>query len=103
MSFKASRRHTPFALELGDDPDWLEQARCNPQNIPAGVKPSCFTNAEKVAIPAALSVCESCPVREQCLEWALKKPELGGLWGGLTGEEREQVKRRREAREALGV
>lgn len=31
----------------------------------------------------ARDLCYSCPVREQCLQWALNKPEIWGVWGGL--------------------
>lgn len=44
---------------------------------------------------AAKLVCLSCPVREQCLQWALDHGEWYGIWGGTTAVERRQVKRQR--------
>ncbi len=43
---------------------------------------------------AAKAICATCPVREECLEHALTRPEVEGLWGGLTAWERRDLKRR---------
>lgn len=32
----------------------------------------------------ALKLCGVCPVREQCLKWALESKQVWGIWGGLT-------------------
>lgn len=40
------------------------------------------------------AVCLGCPVREECLEEALADPELVGMWGGTTGAERRNMRRR---------
>lgn len=39
---------------------------------------------------AALQVCGTCPVIEQCLEYALKN-EVIGIWGGLMTYERKAL------------
>ncbi len=36
----------------------------------------------------AKAVCESCPVRAECLEHAVVSGERHGVWGGLTSDER---------------
>ena len=38
----------------------------------------------------ALALCAVCPVRANCLEFALQFPshELPGIWGGLSGRQR---------------
>jgi WhiB family transcriptional regulator, redox-sensing transcriptional regulator len=36
----------------------------------------------------AKAVCESCPVRVQCLDHAVRNGERYGVWGGLTSDER---------------
>jgi WhiB family redox-sensing transcriptional regulator len=46
----------------------------------------------------ALSFCARCPVREQCLAYALAQPEKNGVWGGLTEEARTAERRRRMRR-----
>jgi WhiB family transcriptional regulator, redox-sensing transcriptional regulator len=36
----------------------------------------------------AKAVCESCPVRVECLDHAVTSGERYGVWGGLTSDER---------------
>jgi WhiB family transcriptional regulator, redox-sensing transcriptional regulator len=45
----------------------------------------------------ALLVCASCPVREQCLEFAIATRQMDGIWGGLNADQRRSVRRRRMA------
>ncbi len=51
-------------------------------------------------IAEAKAVCERCPVRSLCLDWALSHQEDAGVWGGRSEQERRVI-RRRLAREAL--
>ncbi|RSS82202.1 hypothetical protein EF919_39755, partial [Streptomyces sp. WAC02707] len=39
----------------------------------------------------AKEVCMSCPVRRECLEWALDTEQPHGVLGGLTEEERREL------------
>jgi|SRR6185503_15307936 len=42
----------------------------------------------------ALAICQRCPVRIQCLEYALNlTPAPEGVWGQTTFEERQKIKR----------
>lgn len=43
---------------------------------------------------AAIAVCNTCPVLQQCRDHALKVPEMFGVWGGLTEEQRRILVRR---------
>lgn len=47
-------------------------------------------------IAKAKGICNGCSVRQQCLEFALQIKENYGIWGGLTPEERQTIKRRRQ-------
>lgn len=51
-----------------------------------------------VTVHRARTICRPCPVRTQCLAQALATDEQYGIWGGLTFEERQTVKRRLRAR-----
>ncbi|MEU4129328.1 WhiB family transcriptional regulator [Streptomyces wuyuanensis] len=42
----------------------------------------------------AKAVCRRCPVARQCLEWALRRGPVDGIWGGTTERERRAVGRR---------
>ena len=45
----------------------------------------------------ALQICwEKCPVREECLNAAIKRHERIGVWGGMTYRERERIRKQRK-------
>lgn len=46
----------------------------------------------------AVSICNTCPVKMKCLEHALNTPEIYGVWGGMTEEERHALMRKRGIR-----
>jgi len=43
----------------------------------------------------AKQVCGCCPVRVQCLDYALQSGQRFGVWGGASEEERRLMRRRR--------
>ena len=53
-----------------------------------------FPDSEDDA-PPALAVCAACPVRDECLEFALATRQHDGIWGGATETERKRIRRRR--------
>ena len=44
----------------------------------------------------ALQICGRCPVRGDCLDWALTHKEPLGIWGGLTARERHLILRKQQ-------
>lgn len=54
---------------------------------------TCGPDAE-IQVREAKTVCGGCPVRRQCLSWALDTHEQHGIWGGLTPTERHNLRRR---------
>lgn len=42
----------------------------------------------------AMAVCLRCPVRAECLQWALTTDQDAGIWGGMLEEERRALRRR---------
>lgn len=75
------------------DGDWWRDAAC------CGEDPELFFPPEDAdeRIEAAKRVCDTCPIRQQCLDWAVSNREHG-IWGGLTDRERQTERRRRAAR-----
>lgn len=69
--------------------NWRDQARCQ------GVDPEIFHPADDGDGAAAKAICELCPVREPCLEFALTTREKDGVWGGRTARERRRLLRQR--------
>ena len=43
--------------------------------------------------------CNPCPMKEDCLEYALNTRQDHGIWGGTTPEERRQILKIRRSRE----
>jgi WhiB family redox-sensing transcriptional regulator len=70
--------------------DWRAEAACVPY---AGEVDFFPTRGESAG--AAKAVCATCPVRRECLEYALQWEHLCGVWGGLSERERRQLRRRR--------
>ncbi|GHH30005.1 WhiB family transcriptional regulator [Streptomyces rubradiris] len=67
-------------------PDWRTRSACQDYD------PELFfsTGAEGTA----KAVCRGCPVREECLNHALDERIEDGVWGGLTDDERRDIRRR---------
>lgn len=37
----------------------------------------------KEEIDDVVNICEGCPIKEECLDWALSHGEKNGIWGGV--------------------
>ncbi len=70
------------------DVRWREDAACR------GVDTDVFFPATDEEAEEAKAICASCPVREECLEFALQTRQEDGVWGGLTETERRRLRRR---------
>lgn len=53
-----------------------------------------YNSEEDMRIRAAISVCQRCPVRQECLTHALRYPEPWGIWGGMTPSQRTHLRTR---------
>jgi len=56
------------------------------------------TGEAEVRIARAKKVCATCPVRQECLEFAITTNQEYGVWGGHSEEERRVVRRQWRAR-----
>jgi WhiB family redox-sensing transcriptional regulator len=76
---EVSAPRTPFwrdgaACFNDDDPDaWFAEPR------------------EKARVRHALATCYGCPVRTQCLDFAMARTDQFGIWGGLTEQDRKRL------------
>lgn len=73
---------------------WKEDGLCNQTD------PEAFYPEKGEGTSVAKKVCVGCPVRAECLDFALRTDEDYGVWGGLSARERRAlvkaaVKRRR--------
>lgn len=80
-------------------PDWRSQSACRDQN-PDLFAPDGTAGKWVQVIADAKAICNRCPVRPTCLQWALDTRQEFGILGGLTEDERWNL-RRRQARNTL--
>jgi hypothetical protein len=76
----------------------MQQAACA-----GSPTPDAWHDVKPRAVEWAVSVCRSCPVTPECLQFALSDPHLEGVWGGLTVDERAKVARRNRRSERLAA
>ncbi|MEU3096971.1 WhiB family transcriptional regulator [Streptomyces sp. NPDC006967] len=81
--------------------NWRSGAACRTED-PELFFPIGTSGPAPVQTEQAKAVCRGCPVREQCLEWALETGQSIGVWGGTSETERRALKRRIAARRAGG-
>lgn len=71
---------------------WQERAECRGEEL------EMFFSADHEA--EAKAVCGWCPVRDECLDWAIELNTSHGVYGGMTADERKAERRRRMRRAA---
>ncbi len=77
------------------DTNWMARGLC------AERPPEIFFPSDGVGVEVARRICADCPVREVCLEHALRNRIDHGVWGGCSERERRRIiKRRRVEAEA---
>ena len=59
-----------------------------------------FSNFTKDA-DAARAICAKCPVKPDCLEYAIANKETEGIWGGTSEIQRKNIVRARNANRTL--
>lgn len=82
--------------------DWRESAACRTVD-PDLFFPVGTTGPALPQIEEAKAVCGHCPVREECLRWALDTGQTIGVWGGMSEAERRALRRRTVARRFWGT
>ena len=85
-------------LDLIEDmaPDWHARAVCHPDNghdpdiwfplTPPGHPGASDRPARRVVVAPAVALCNTCPVKRQCLDAARANGETSGVWGGVDFE-----------------
>jgi WhiB family redox-sensing transcriptional regulator len=75
-------------------PEWMDDAACH------DVHPDLFFPERGDSTREAKETCASCPVRVECLEYALDLGITHGIWGGKSERERRSLRRGRGRRRA---
>ena len=77
-----------FALD-DTDHDWTLRAVCN------GADPDLFFVEIGQSNAEAKKLCARCPVREECLDYALRHDIRHGVWGGKSEKDRKTIRKLR--------
>ena len=73
------------------DEDWMHHGNCRDES------PARFFPSDGVGVERARRICASCPVRSNCLEYALVNRIDHGVWGGTSERERRRILKSRRA------
>lgn len=74
---------------INEERPWMVFGACRETD-----DPDMFFSPNKEQARAALALCATCPVRTDCLEYALDARERFGIWGGTTEKQRRKLLRR---------
>ena len=81
-----------------NDEEWRDLGSC--RELDTGMFfPIGQTGEAEVRIARAKKVCVGCPVRQQCLEFAITTNQEYGIWGGHSEDERRVIRRQWRARQ----
>jgi WhiB family redox-sensing transcriptional regulator len=76
----------PEVMDLFHRPAWHDEAACR------ALGPGTFFPGSDESLNIAFAVCARCPVKVECLDYALGDPSLKGVWGGTSGRERVRLR-----------
>lgn len=76
---------------------WQDHAAC------AGLNPRLFFPEAGESVKEALNVCAECPVKTECLQYALDNGERFGIYGGTTARDRKTLRRDHPRRQRSGT
>ncbi len=84
---------------------WQWRAACRGEDTKLFFPPNRFEPKEERLHREhrAKAICAICPVRVECLEYAVRTREPHGVWGGLNELERRLLLRERERRADPGL
>jgi len=72
-----------------EDLSWQDYSNCR------GGDANLFFPERGASTRKAKSICTSCEVRTECLEFAISQGEKFGIWGGLSERERRRIRKER--------
>ncbi|HEX2048812.1 MAG TPA: WhiB family transcriptional regulator [Acidimicrobiales bacterium] len=88
---------TAGRMLASQDYAWRDGAACKDSH-PELFFPIGSTGDALEEIAAAKAICRSCPVRRECLAFAVETNQESGVWGGLSEDERRPLRREWVAR-----
>ena len=90
-------------MSNGAEADWRDDALCSSDSV--APRKDWFFSSDPSERYAAKQLCYGCPVRRQCIGWALDNRQIWGVWGGhdevqnrrtlAVGHDEEETRKRR--------
>ena len=74
---------------------WRREASCKDKD------PDIFFPGQSESNHRAIAICSDCPVRIDCLEYAIETKESFGIWGGLLPQDRAYVREQMKKGETM--
>lgn len=71
------------------DSDWQQQGACFGKGNTLWFPPRGTPTAK---IAEAKRICQTCPIKQKCLDYALWHGDRAGIWGGKTEKERRNLR-----------
>lgn len=71
--------------------EWMAQGKCATD---VSINPEWFFPSQPDLLgwgATAVRICTDCPVRYQCLDYAMKAHPIEGIWGGTTFQDRSTL------------
>lgn len=79
------------------DTAWMAEASCR------SLSPETFFPSDGAGVETARRICDDCPVKRPCLDYALIHRIDHGVWGGVSERGRRRISRRMRTRKAVST
>lgn len=79
---------------INADAEWMADAHCRNTKM----DPALFFPERGDTRPTAEQLCRPCTVKAECLNYSLENNLWQGIWGGQSGRQRREIKRKRRMR-----
>jgi WhiB family redox-sensing transcriptional regulator len=86
----------PNLRDLLGRPAWQANAACRGEGV------ELFFPPENTSLMEARRICNRCTVADQCLQFALERPSLKGVWAGTSERHRRRLRTHRLGIISLG-
>ena len=74
-------------IPITEERPWVVFSACRDKD------PGIFFPEDRAGTAAAIAICATCPVRLECLEYAIEADIRYGVWGGMTERQRRRLVR----------
>lgn len=85
------------AVEFQFDPQfWMKEGACTDPSVDPEWWFPVNQHRKEYTTQVALQICNSCPVKAECMVYALDNWPMDGIWGGLLNTELKKINKTRK-------